>query len=132
MYLLLNYSLLLSNVQCLGAAQSIVLVKNYTVFQNDIPAIFYCYGSGFGNGAVVGWTLNGTGYNAEHAQRGITFITDPPTATTISSRLIIPSNSSINNNTVVICKVIDISVPSILTSQPANLTIQGECRTDFP
>ena len=96
-------------VQCLsslGATQSVVLIPsgNYTVFQNDTPAIFYCSGSGFGNGAVVAWTINGTGYNTGHAQRGITFIIDPPTGTTISSRLIIPSNSTINNNTVVICK----------------------------
>ena len=107
---------------------SIVLIPsgNYTVFQNDTPAIFYCYGSGFGNGAVVSWTLNGSGYNAEHAQRGIRYITDPPTGTTISSRLIIPSNSAVNKNTVVICRAAYNNLSNALTSQPVTLTIQGE------
>ena len=120
------------HVQCLsslGAVQSIVLIKNYTVFQNYTPVIFYCYGSGFGNGAVVSWTLNGTGYNAEHEQRGITFITDSPTATTVTSHLMIPSNSSINNKTIVMYRTADVTFSNVLTSQPATLIIQGECCT---
>ena len=116
-------------VQCLsslGATQSVVLVPsgNYTVFQNDTPVIFYCYGSG----SAASWILNGTGYSLEHAQRGITFIVDSPTGTTISSRLIIPSNSTINN-TIVMCKTADITFSNVLTSQLATLTIQGECCT---
>ena len=117
--------LLLSNVQWLGATQSINLIKNYTVFQNDTLAIFYCYGSG----AFVLWILNGTAYSLEHAQRGIRFISDSSTGTTTSSRLIIPSNPSINNNTVVMCRTADATFSNVLTSEPANLTIQGECCT---
>ena len=91
----------------LGATQSIVLIKNCTVFQNDAPAMFYCNGSGYQNGAVVVWILNGTGYGSKHAQMGITYVTAPSGATNISSRLIIPSNSTINNGTEVKCKTID-------------------------
>ena len=118
----------IDHVQCLsslGAVQSIVLIKNYTVFQNDIPAIFYCYGSGFGIGAVVSWTLNVTGYNAEHEQRGIMYIIYAPSATSVSSHLMVPSNSAINN-TIVMCRTADVTFSNVLTSQPAILTIQGE------
>ena len=113
----------------LGATQSIVLIKNYTVFQNDTPAMFYCYGSGYENGAVVVWILNGTGYGSKHLQRGITYDIDTPIGDTVSSRLFIPSNSAINNNTEVKCKSIDTISNIVLTSLPANLTIQGECCT---
>ena len=123
--------LVISHVQhlsSLGATQSIVLIKNYTVFQNDTPAIFYCSGSDFENGAaVVVWILNGTGYGLNHAQRGIRVVTDTPTGDTVSSRLFIPSNSAINNNTEVTCKTIDSVSNIVLTSEPANLTLQGEC-----
>ena len=112
----------------LGATQSIVLVppEKYIVFQNNVPAIFYCYGSGFENGAVVGWILNGTGYGLKHAQMGITYVTTPSGAN-ISSHLIIPSNSSIYNGTEVKCKTIDSISNTVQMSEPANLTIQGEC-----
>ena len=60
-------------------------------------------------------------------QRGITYINDPPIGANVSSRLFISSNSAINNNTEVICKAIDSISNSIQLSQPANLTIQGEC-----
>eukprot|EP00731_Ephydatia_muelleri_P003049 Em0001g3049a len=111
----------------IGATQSIVLIKNYTVFQNDTPAIFYCSGSDFKNGAaVVVWMLNGTVYGSNHAQRGIIYVTDPPIGANISSRLIIPSNSTINNGTEVMCKTIDSTLNSILASEPANLILQGE------
>ena len=111
----------------LGANQSIVLIKKYTVFQNDAQAIFYCFGSGYKNGAVVVWILNGTGYGLKHAQMGITYVTAPSGATDISSRLFIPSNSAINNNTEVKCKSIDSISNTVLMNEPANLTIQGEC-----
>ena len=133
MYILLSCLTCISlshvHVQCLGATRSIDLEppKNYTVFQNDTPAIFYCYGIGFGTGAVVSWSLNRTGYGTEHAQMGITYVIDPPTGTTVSSHLIVPSNSAINNNTQVICRTADVTFSNVLTSQPANLTIQGEC-----
>ena len=66
----------------LGPTQSI-LIKNYAVFQNDTPAVFYCNGSGYENGALIGWILNGTGYVSKHAQRIITFVIDPPIGATI-------------------------------------------------
>ena len=114
-----------------GATQSIVLKPSgkYTVFQNDTPAIFYCYGNGLGTGAVVSWSLNGTGYGTEHAQMGITYVIDPPTENTVSSHLIVPSNSTITNNTEVICRTADVTFSNVLTSQPSILTIQGECYT---
>ena len=111
----------------LDANQSIVLIKNCTVFQNDAPAIFYCIGSGYENGAAVVWILNGTGYGLKHSQLGITYVTAPSGATKISSRLIIPSNSAINNGTEVKCKTIDSISNIVLMSEPVNLTIQGEC-----
>ena len=114
------------HLSSLGATQSIVLIKNYTVFQSDAPAIFDCYGSGYENGAVVVWTLNGTGYGSNHAQRGIRVVTDTPIGDTVSSRLFIPSNSAINNNTEVKCKSIDSISNTAQMSEPANLTIQGE------
>ena len=113
----------------LDATQSIVLIKNYTVFQNDAPAIFYCNGSGYENGAVVGWILNRTGYGLKQSQMGITYVTAPSEATEISSRLFIPSNSAINNNTEVKCKSIDSISNTVQMSEPAYLTIQGECCT---
>ena len=114
-----------------GATRSIDLKpkENYIVFQNDTPAIFYCYGNGLGTGAVVSWSLNGTGYSTEHAQMGITYFIDPPTGDTVSSHLIIPSNSTINNNTQVICRAAGVTFSNVLTSLPTNLTIQGECCT---
>ena len=119
------------HVQCLGATPSVLLVPpvNYTVFQNDTPARFYCYGNGFGTGAVVSWMLNGTGYSTVHAQMGIKYVIDPPTGDTVSSHLSVPSNSTINNNTQVICRAADVTFTNILTSEPTNLTIQGECCT---
>ena len=114
-----------------GATRSIDLKpkENYIVFQNDTPAIFYCYGNGFGTGAVVSWSLNGTGYDTEHAQMGITYVIDPPTGDTVSSHLIVPSNSTITNNTQVVCRAADVTFSNVLTSLPTNLTIQGECCT---
>ena len=113
----------------LGATQSVVLIKNvnYTVFQNDTPAMFCCYGSGYENEAVVAWILNGTGYGSKHAQRGIRVVTDPPTGDTVSSRLFIPSNSTIHNGTEVKCKTVDSILNIVLISEQANLTLQGEC-----
>eukprot|EP00731_Ephydatia_muelleri_P003116 Em0001g3116a len=110
-----------------GATRSIFLKPpgNYTVFQNDTPAIFYCYGNGFGTGAVVSWSLNGNGYGTPHAQMGITYVVDPPTGDTVSSHLIVPSNSTTNNNTQVVCRAADVTFSNVLTSLPANLTIQG-------
>ena len=114
-----------------GATRSIVLIPpgNYIVFQNDTPAIFYCYGNGLGTGAVVSWSLNGAGYGTQHAQMGITYVIDPPTEDTVSSRFIVPSNSTINNNTQVVCRAADITFTNVLKSQQTNLTIQGECCT---
>ncbi|KAL5517632.1 hypothetical protein EMCRGX_G003214 [Ephydatia muelleri] len=119
--------MVLLNVASASATRSIVLKPpdNCTVFQNDTPANFSCNGNGFGTGAVVSWTLNGTGYNIEHAQMGITYVIDPPTGDTVSSHLIIPSNSTINNNTQVVCRAADVTFSNVLTSQPSNLTIQG-------
>ena len=116
------------HLSSLGADQSIKLVKNYTVFQNDTPAMFYCYGNGYENGAVVGWILNGTGYGSKHAQRRIRVVTDTPIGDTVSSRLFIPSNYTINNGTEVKCTAIDSTLFTlIVTSEPASLTLQGEC-----
>ncbi|KAL5517616.1 hypothetical protein EMCRGX_G003198 [Ephydatia muelleri] len=119
--------MVLLNVASASATQSIVLKppENNTVFQNDTPAIFYCYGNGFGTGAVVSWSLNGTGYGAEHAQMGVTYVLDPPTEDTVSSHLIVPSNSTINNNTQVVCRAADVTFSNALTSEPVILTIQG-------
>ncbi|KAL5517601.1 hypothetical protein EMCRGX_G003183 [Ephydatia muelleri] len=113
------------HLSSLGATQSIVLIKNYTVFQNDTPAIFYCNGSGYENGALIAWILNRTGYGAKHAQRGITYVIDPPIGDTVSSRLFIPSYSTINNRTEVYCKTLDTISNIVLISEPAYLTIQG-------
>ena len=110
----------------LGDTQSIVLMppNKYAVFQNDsTPAIFFC----LGNGAVVLWTLNGTAYNANHAQRGIVAAPSVLTGATVSSQLIIPSNSNITNNTQVVCRAADVTFSNVLTSLPTNLTIQGQC-----
>ncbi|KAL5517598.1 hypothetical protein EMCRGX_G003179 [Ephydatia muelleri] len=115
------------HLQCLGATRSIEIKppEKYTVFQNDTPAIFYCYGNGFGTGAVVSWSLNGNGYGTQYAQMGITYVIDPPTGDTVSSRLIVPSNSTINNNTQVVCRAADVTFTNVLISQQTNLTIQG-------
>ena len=94
---------------------------NYTVFENNASAVFCCSGDGY----AVGWYLNRSGYNAVHVKRGIRVVPSTPTGGVVASSLYIPSNST-NNNTEVICKVIDISFSNIQTSEPANLTIQGE------
>ena len=60
-----------------------------------------------------------------HAQRGIRLVPATPTGGAVSSTLYIPSNST-NNNTEVMCKVVDGTFTNIQTSEPANLTIQGE------
>ncbi|KAL5517644.1 hypothetical protein EMCRGX_G003231 [Ephydatia muelleri] len=119
--------MVLLNLSNSSATRSIDLKpkENYIVFQSDTPAIFYCYGNGFGTGAVVSWLLNGTGYSTEHAQMGITYVIDPPTGDTVTSHLIVPSNSTINNNTQVVCLAADVTFSNVLTSLPTNLTIQG-------
>ena len=105
-----------------GTTGYVVLMppQNYTVFENNASAVFYCSGDGY----AVGWYLNGSAYNGVHVQMGIRVVPNPPT-TVVSSTLYIPSNS-INNNTKVFCKVIDTTFTNIQTSEPANLTIQGE------
>ena len=95
--------------------------ENSTLFENNVPAVFYCSGDGY----VIGWYLNGSGYNAINAQMGITVVLATPTGNMVTSSLYIPS-SSINNNTEVFCKVIDICFTNILTSGPADLIIQDE------
>ena len=132
MYSVSKYYHFLLYIQCLpslGANQSIVLIppKKYTVFQTDTPAIFYCYGSGYENGAVVGGIINGTGYGSKHAQMGITYVGTASSGANISSHLIIPSNSTINNGTEVKCKTIDSISNIVQMSEPASLTLQGEC-----
>ena len=54
-----------------GAAGYVVLTppQNYTVFEKNASAVFYCSG----NGSVVVWILNGSAYGPVHQQRGITF-----------------------------------------------------------
>ena len=98
---------------------------NYTVFENNTSAVFYRSGDGY----AVGWYLNGSGYNAAlHVQMGMTVVPATPTGNMVTSSLYI-SSSSINNNTEVFCKVIDISFTNIQTSGPADLIIQGESIT---
>eukprot|EP00731_Ephydatia_muelleri_P003119 Em0001g3119a len=124
---LITIMMVLLNLANSSATRSIVFMPpgNYIVFQNDTPAIFYCYGNGLGTGAVVAWSLNGTGYGTVHAQMGITYVIDPPTGDTVSSQLIVPSNSTITNNTQVVCRAADVTFSNVLTSLPTNLTIQG-------
>ena len=94
---------------------------NYTVFENNASAVFYCSGDGY----AVGWYLNGSAYNAMHAQMGIIVVPATPTGGVVSSTLYIPSNAT-NNNTEVICKVIDSTFTKVQLSGRAYLTIQGE------
>ena len=103
-----------------GTTVVLMPLQNYTVFENNASAVFYCSGDGY----AVGWYLNGSAYNAVHVQMGIRVVPNPPT-TVVSSILYIPSNP-INNNTQVFCKVIDATFTNIQTSEPANLAIQGE------
>ena len=95
--------------------------QNYTVFESNDSAVFYCSGDGF----TVTWYLNGSSYNTLHAHMGIRVVPNPPTGTVASSNLYIPSNST-NNNTEVVCKVADSTFNSIQSSVSTNLTIQGE------
>ena len=106
-----------------GTTGYVVLIPqgNYTVFQYNASAVFYS--SGYGS--VVVWILNGSAYGSVHQQRGITYSLRGAGAT-ITSALFIPSNSTINNNTEVICKVGDGAFTNIQTSNSSNLTVQGK------
>ena len=95
---------------------------NYTVFENNASAVFHCSGNGY----AAGWYLNGSAYNdTVHRPMGITFLPNQPIGGVVSSNLYIRSCST-NNNTEVLCKVIDNTFTNIQTSEPTNLIFQGE------
>ena len=106
-----------------GAAGYVILTppQNYTVFENNASAVFYCSG----NGSVVVWILNGIAYGLVHQQRGITFTLSGAGAI-VTSTLFIPCNSTSNNNTEVICKVADGTFINVQTSNSSNLSVQGK------
>ena len=93
---------------------------NYTVFANNATAVFYCSG----DGSVVVWILNGSGYGPVHQQRGITYSLSGAGAT-LTSNLYIPASAT-NNNTEVICKVADSTFTNVQTSNSSYLTVQGK------
>ena len=105
-----------------GTAGYTVLLPqgNYTVFENNASAVFYCSG----DGSVLVWILNGSTYGPVHQQRGITF-TLSGTGAKVTSTLCIPARAT-NNNTKVICKVADGTFSNVQTSNSSNLTVQGE------
>ena len=91
------------------------------MFQNNATAVFSCSGNGY----VVSWFLNGSGYNPENALMGITVVPGTNSKSETSSRLYVSSNPTYNN-TEVYCKVIDINFTNIQTSGLTNLAIQGK------
>ena len=93
---------------------------NYTIFENNASAVFYCSG----DGSAVVWILNGSGYGPLHQQRGITFTLSGAGAV-VTSNLYIPARAT-NNNTEVICKVVDGTLTNVQTSDSSNLTVQGK------
>ena len=95
---------------------------NYTAFENNASAVFNCYG----DGSVLVWILNGSAYCPVHAQIGITYTTlSSGAGATVTTNLYIPASAT-NNNTEVICKVVDGTFTNVQTSNSSNLTVQGE------
>ena len=85
-----------------GITGFVVLIPqgNYIVFQSNATAVFSCSGDGY----VVSWFLNGSGYNPENALMGITVVPGTNSKSATSSRLYVSSNPTYNN-TEVYCKV---------------------------
>ena len=111
-----------------GAADFVVLSPqgNYTVFENNASAVFYCSG----DGSFLQWKLNGSGYGPVHQQRGITYTTLSGDGASVTSTLYIPVTLT-NNNTEVFCKVADGTLTNIQTSNQSNLTIQGKSTESY-
>eukprot|EP00731_Ephydatia_muelleri_P003008 Em0001g3008a len=109
-----------SDTRCATGSVLLSPQGNYTVFQSNASAVFNCSGDGY----VVSWVLNGSSYNQEHRQRGIIVALNPPSGTTTSSSLLVPSSPA-NNNTEVICRVIDSTFSNVQTSNTSSITIQG-------
>ena len=105
-----------------GTTGYVVLMppQNYTVFENNVSAVFYCSG----DGSALQWILNGSVYGPVQAQRGIKF-TSSGAGAVIKSSLYIPASAT-NNNTEVICKVVDGTFFNVQTSNSSNLTVQGK------
>ena len=97
--------------------------KDYTVFENNPPTVIFNCSA---NGSAVVWTVDNNDTNSEYVlEKGIKVVSSPPIAGfRISSKLIIP-NTYINNNTEVICKVVDNATAQIQLSMPVVLSIQG-------
>ena len=70
------------------------------------------------------WILNGSVYGPVHQQRGIIFTLSGAGAV-IKSSLYIPCNSTINNNTDVMCKVADSTLNNVQISNSSKFTLQG-------
>ena len=95
--------------------------ENYTVFDNNAIVIFSCSGNGY----AVSWVLNGSAYNTSHEQRGIKVVLNMPIGGVASSTVHIPASST-NNNTMVMCSVIDSTFKNVQYSETSILIIQGE------
>ena len=95
--------------------------ENYTVFESNATAFFSCSGNGY----AVSWVLNGTAYNTSHEQRGIKVVLNMPTGGVASSTIHIPANST-NNNTMLMCSVIDSTFKNVQYSETSIFIIQGE------
>ena len=96
---------------------------DYTTFENNASTFtFNCSG----NGTFLYWTVDGYDDSLLYVlSRGIHY-TSPvsPDGLTVSSQLIVPTTKA-NNNTVVMCTVLDLLPHNIQSSGPVTLILQG-------
>ena len=95
---------------------------NYTTFENN-PSTFTFNCSG--NGTYLLWTVDGYAASTPYVVNKGIYYTPPvsPDGLTISSQLIVPTTKA-NNNTVVVCTVLDTSF-NHQPSDPVRLILQG-------
>ena len=96
---------------------------DYTTFENNASTFtFNCSGGG----TFLFWTVDGHDDSTPYVlNKGISY-TSPvsPDGVTVSSQLIVPTTKA-NNNTVVVCTVLDTSFKYFQSSDPVKLILQG-------
>ena len=96
---------------------------DYTTFENNASTFtFNCSG----NGTFLYWTMDGHDSGTSYVLNKGIYPTPyvSPDGLTISSQLIVPTTKA-NNNTVVVCTVLDTSTYYRQSSDPVRLILQG-------
>ena len=112
-------------VHTAGANASVTIAPctDYTTFENNASTFtFNCSG----DGTFLYWTVDGHDDSTSYVRnKGISYAPPlSPDGVTVSSQLIVPTTKA-NNNTVVVCTVLDTSFKYFQSSDPVRLILQG-------